>query len=205
MRGSERDYVIPACVVKGTCGKRIIIHGDSDGATADRLKIQSTQFSDGFAPRACFWTENHYLLRRRARRRESTHRGARTHDHKVKSLALCRLSWAGLETVRNLAQNMLLMFLAILLQQMAAPRRGIGTPPHDPAFDTVWPSATKLWLVIYSACTNHVAQSFDRHHASKICLDSRLLHGRKTNEQGGLAGRRLSHSDKVSCIDIPKH
>ncbi len=23
---------------------------------------------------------------------ESTHRGARTHDHKVKSLALCRLS-----------------------------------------------------------------------------------------------------------------
>ena len=25
----------------------------------------------------------------------STHRGARTHDHKVKSLALYRLSWAG--------------------------------------------------------------------------------------------------------------
>ncbi len=24
-----------------------------------------------------------------------THRGARTHDHKVKGLALCRLSWAG--------------------------------------------------------------------------------------------------------------
>ena len=31
---------------------------------------------------------------------ENTHRGARTHDHKVKSLALYRLSKAGLENIR---------------------------------------------------------------------------------------------------------